>query len=293
MNQPAPPSQPVRQLPIAETIGAAYRSVLDNFAAWLQIMAGPALLAVAIAVIERSLFEAKLAEWVELDPESPEAIVALVQAVLLEIVLGDLIALIPYVFFAVAWHRFVLLGERSTFGFGALRPERRHLKFYLYVILLSIVVFLALGVVAGPVLLISKLLVGNSEVGMALIVASLIALLIVISLYVTVRLQFVFPALAVEEQYGFGDSWRNTRGQGWRLLFVLACCFLPPLFVGAVLSALFFGTASPSVLFFINQFVILAIGFLATAVCVSAISIAFRICTGWIPPPANQPPATV
>ena len=53
------------------------------------------------------------------------------------------------------------------------------------------------------------------------------------------------------------------------------------------------GAADVSLLFFINSFVLAAVGLLTTAIVISAISVAFRTCTGWIPPPAPQPPATV
>ena len=293
MSQPTPPSQPVRKLPIAETIGEAYRSVFNNLAAWLQITVGPVLLAVAIAVIERALFGSGLAERAVLNSESPEAITTLVQAVWLVTVLEDFIACIPYVFFAVAWHRFVLLGERPTFALNVLRPERRHMKFYLYIILLIMFYSLATAFIAVSILSIITTTSDGAEVAVFLVILLLFLLFVFISIYVNVRLQFVFPALAVDEQYGFGDSWRNTCGQAWRLLLVLVCCFLPLLFVGIALSAPLLGAMSNTVLFFISPFIISAIGLLATAVCVSAISIAFRTCTGWIPPAADQPPANV
>ena len=291
MVQSAPPRQPVRKLRIAETIGEAYSSVLNNFAACLRIMLAPALLAVPIAAIGFALVQTRVADIIGSDSEGSESMLVVMQSAWLEIALGELIGFIPGVFFAVAWHRFVLLGERPRFALNVIRPRALHFKFYLYFIMFLLVIAFVTGLLTGIGALIATLLPGSSATGVYLVIGPLLPLNLVLSLYLTARLEFVFPAVAVGEHYSFFNSWRNTRGQGWRLLLVIVCCFLPPLFLTEMLSAFFIKPASLSVLFFISSFVSVVLGFLATAVVVSAVSIAFRTCTGWIPPPANQPPA--
>ncbi len=292
MNQSAaPPPQPVRELPIAETISAAYKSVFENFAVWLRIMLGPAILSVPIAYFGQMLVAEEQAKLTEMGLEGPELTTAFMSAAWAELLLANLVSFVPYVLFAVAWHRFLLLGEKPASPLTVLFPVARHFRFYLYTLLLVLVIGVAAALVGTVGALIAALLSGAA--GSNVLQAPLFLLLFMVTLYVTARLQFTFPALAVDENYGFGDSWRNTRGQGWRFLLALSCCFLPPLFFSLFMTLILGGAADVSLLFFINSFVLAAVGLLTTAIVISAISVAFRTCTGWIPPPAPQPPATV
>lgn len=290
MIQSAPPPQPVRELPISDTVSEAYRSVFSNFAAWFRIMLGPAALAVPMAAIGQVLLRTEQEKMVTSGLEGPEAAAAFLQAAWPEMLLGNLLSLIPYVFFAVAWHRFLLLGERPATPVGALWPMPRHLRFYLFTLLLFGVVAAA-GLSVGLVgALIAALFSGAT--GPNMLQLPLFLLIFMLTLYVAARLQFTFPAVAVDERYGFLDSWRNTRGQGWRFLFVLSCTFLPPLFFNFFM-ALILSSTGFTLLSLINSFILAAIGLLTTAIVISAVSIAFRTCTGWIPPQQSPPPATV
>ena len=292
MNQSAaPPPQPVRELPIAETISAAYKSVFENFGVWLRIMLGPAILSVPIAVLGQMLMAEEIAKLADMGLEGPEATTAFMSAAWPQLILANLVSFVPYVLFAVAWHRFLLLGEKPRSPLSVLWPAPRHLRFYLYILLLVLVIGVAAALVGIVGALIAALLSGAA--GANALQAPLFLLLFMVTLYVMARLQFTFPALAVDEHYGFGDSWRNTRGQGWRFLLVLSCCFLPPLFFNLFVALIFGGATGFSILFFVNSFIIAAVGLLTTAIVISAISAAFRTCTGWIPPPVHQPPANV
>ena len=292
MNQSAaPPPQPVRELPIAETISEAYKSVFENFGMWLRIMLGPAILSVPIAVFGQMMIADEQAMLEEQGLEGPEATTAMMSAAWPELLLANLISFVPYVLFAVAWHRFLLLGEKPSSALAPLFPSLRHVRFYLYILLLLLVVGMAAALVGSVGALVAALLSGAA--GANALQAPLFLLLFMLTLYVAARLQFTFPALAVDEHYGFGDSWRNTRGQGWRFLLALSCCFVPPLFFSLIMSLILGGATGFSILFFVNAFILAAIGLLTTAIVISAISAAFRICTGWIPPPVHQPPANV
>ena len=292
MNQSAaPPPQPVRELPIAETISEAYKSVFENFGMWLRIMLGPAILSVPIAVFGQMLIADERAMLEEQGLEGPELTTAMMSAAWPELLLANVISFVPYVFFAVAWHRFLLLGEKPGSVLAPLFPSLRHVRFYLYTVLLV----LAIGVAAALVGTVGALVVAllSGAAGANALQAPLFLLLLILTLYVTARLQFTFPALAVDEHYGFGDSWRNTRGQGWRFLLALSCCMLPPMIFSLVMIRILGGVTELSTLFFVNNFILAAIGLLATAIVISAVSSAFRTCTGWIPPPVHQPPANV
>ncbi len=291
MIQSAPPPQPVRELPIADTINEAYRSVLGNFGAWFRIMLGPAVLAVPMAAIGQMMIQAEQVQLAESGLTGPEAATAFLQAAWPGLLIGNLLSLIPYVFFAVAWHRFLLLGEQPGSPAAAVWPAARHFRFYLFTLLLIVVVAIAGTFVGLFGALVAALLSGAA--GEGALQLPLFLLIFMITLYVAARLQFAFPAMAVDEHYGFLDSWRNTRGQGWRFLFVLSCCFLPPLFFSLFMTLILGGATGLSILFLINSFILAAIGLLATAVVISAVTIAFRTCTGWIPPQQSAPPASV
>ena len=291
MIQSAPPPQPVRELPIADTINEAYRSVLTNFGVWFRIMLGPAVLAVPMAVISQILIQDEQVELAESGLTGPEAATAFLQAAWQGLLIGNLLSLIPYVFFAVAWHRFLLLGEQPASLVFAVLPAARHFRFYIFTLLLLVVVSIAGAFVGLFGALIAAFLSGAA--GHGALQFPLFLLVFMMTLYVAARLQFAFPAMAVDEHYGFLDSWRNTQGQGWRFLFVLTCCFLPPLFFSLFMALILGGATGISALFLINSFILAAIGLLATAVVISAISIAFRTCTGWIPPQQSTPPASV
>lgn len=289
MIQSAPPPQPVRELPIAETIGEAYRSVLGNFGTWFKIMLAPAALAIPLSVLSRILLAPEEAKFAGQNMGDPEVLSALIQSAWPELTISYLLSLIYYVLFAVAWHRYLLLGEKPASAIATLRPDARHLRFYLYTIYLLLIASGLLAVL---------LFVGGSILGLfggaAVALRLLFSLFVLVFLfYAVARLQFAFAAVAVDEQYGFLDSWRNTRGQGWRFLTVLACCTLPPMFFNLFMFALFGGAQGNSFLALINSFVLAAVGLLCIAILISAISCAFRTCTGWIPPQAPSPPASV
>ncbi len=289
MIQSAPPSQPVRELPIAETISEAYRTVFENFGAWFKIMLGPAALAVPIAVLSKALLAPEEAKFAGQNMSDPEVFAALIQSAWPELLLSYLLSLIYYVLFAVAWHRYLLLQESPASALAAFKPSARHLRFYFYTIYL---ILIASGLLA-VLLFIGGSILGllGDGAGALRLLFSLLAL--VFLFYAVARLQFAFAAVAVDEQYGFLDSWRNTRGQGWRFLTVLACCTLPPMFFNLFMFALLSAAQGNSLLALISSFILAAVGLLCISVLISAISVAFRTCTGWVRPQPSPPPSTV
>jgi uncharacterized membrane protein (Fun14 family) len=86
-------------------------------------------------------------------------------------------------------------------------------------------------------------------------------------------------------------SWRHTKGQGWRLLCALTLVAMPFFLLSVLLNgvlgvpldigggeAVGFGVG-----FFMMQAINVILGYMLTAVSIELISLAFRICTGWIP----------
>ncbi len=173
-----------------------------------------------------------------------------------------LLDVVPFTLFAVAWHRQVLLGPRA--GAPAFRPswKTRHWFFLAYSLVVDVV-----GLVLPAVFL-------NVTLG------PLVFVMIAIAFYIWIRINFVFPAVAVDERYGFRHAWRHTEGHVWRLMAtIVLASLLPGLLLGTMAM-----TGVP-----INSYLAgglsVALIYLITGVKVAVFSIAFRTCTGWVPGP--------
>jgi hypothetical protein len=210
-----------------------------------------------------------------------------------------------YSHFGVNCYRILLLGPEGLIR-PALRWDRRHWRFLGYALamigaLLSLDVALSLVVpFAGPLITLGLL-------------------------YLAARCSFIFPTLAVEEPYSLALSWRHTQGQGLRLTAVLLIAGLPlNLVLSVALDRLFNaffgmsifdlaqmsaqlaasgGAAGPggdnpiaaaiSPLDLLSFYLIAQALYMATLGPLFAIvAIAFRTCTGWVPGPSGNLPAS-
>ncbi len=98
------------------------------------------------------------------------------------------------------------------------------------------------------------------------------------------RWSLVFPAIALERPMGLDGSWRQTKGNGWRMFLLVAS--LPMMF--KVLGSFMFYLGGVDFLLASN-FILSIFMFLLTPVEVAVLSIAFRELSGWNPPAANFP----
>ncbi len=265
-----PPPTAVQNLPILETAAAAYRKVFGQLPLLLRAALLPFLISTAIALAAQGL-----------------------ESIALRVILG-LLNLAPYTLFGVAWHRLVLLGPQAATPPLLARWEARHWRFCGYALILALVNFILVRMLV--------LLGGGSqsdapqEIGMggplSLILASWVVFLIII--YAVTRVSFVFPAVAVDENYGLGDSWRHTRGQVARIVLTLVLALFPLMLAGmtviGVIIAVIAGgeTPGPNEAFAGDVLFNLLI-FLSMALSVSVMSTAFRTCTGWVPAPPGPP----
>lgn len=123
---------------------------------------------------------------------------------------------------AVAVHRVLLLSQdavSSSFGLMSWTPrESRYLGRSLVMLVSAIVVWrlparvLQYGIDHGlPDQ--GELMSAYSEPFFA-----------IVSIFILTRLSLVLPALAIDEHYNFRWAWQRTRGNGWRLLFVVGLC---------------------------------------------------------------------
>ncbi len=278
MSDTTPPRKALRKLPVMATVKEAYARVFDN----PRLLARASLMPFCISL----------------------ALIALSFTVPVVSALGYLIGilgLLPYTFFGVAWHRLTLLGPVA----GA--PPRlpiwapRHWRFLGYLLVTMLIgsgataVVFSLGFMAiqpGPDALPA--------------VAGLMPLVgFAIVAYVMIRLSFVFPAVSVDEKYRLRHAWTHTKGQGLRLLgaTVIAAAPLVALVWGVseILGAVLFAEPAPGQdglpavaqmeafveanlgALLLIQTITAAINYVLMALMVSVISIAFRICTGWVP----------
>jgi hypothetical protein len=265
-----PPTGPLRDLPIGETAGWAYRLVFRQFSGFLTALAFPFLLLALAQVLSFGL------------PESGLAILLLP------------IFLASYCLFSVAWLRFVLLGpEEGRIAFLS-RWRGYHWRFLGASLILTLIVLLMQMAFMMVFSVVSSAAPG--VMAAAVMIAGPLLMLIVY-----LRLSFILPAAAVEEPYSLGLSWAHTRGQSLRLLAVLLAVL--PIFIPMVLSQLALlgsldlpesGTEPPNpevvrelllqnrgtTLFHMLTFS--ALQFLGTGVLLTMIARAFTTLTGWV-----------
>lgn len=271
MSHQGPPKEAIRKLPILETIRFANITVFGNLRALALAAALPFALSLAL----------------NFSTSSSEALIGWGSVILL-------LSLVPMTLFAVAWHRFVLLGPQRAMPTAMPRIEQRHLRFFFFAaVLLLIEAIPVLGMVQTLEQLkafeeqqppeIAKEIARDTLMNFALFL---------VAVFLTLRFSFVLPAVAVDEKYGFRDSWVHTRGQVWRMLFGIFLLVLPMaiLFhiIGTVSAA---GGAPGADLGLLPAVILQALQYLIMGLTFAFFSSAFRECTGWIPEDGAGPPA--
>lgn len=150
-----------------------------------------------------------------------------------------LVVLITSVWAAVAWHRFVLKGERPAGLLPPYSPDRTWAYFVrsLGIGALCIALAFPLGFVGALAAVPFWTEAGPSLIGLAVIFLITYLPLTVISY----RLSTALPAVALDVPSAFGDGWRATKGESGTLV-VLALISLVLFFVlSAVGDRLFSG----------------------------------------------------
>ncbi|WP_422369020.1 hypothetical protein [Pelagibius sp.] len=238
-----------------------------------------------------------------------------------------LISLAASSHFGVNWCRVMLLGPAGlparSLSWGPI--QWRFLGYGMLLFLIMMLMTIPLSAVGSVLASILGLMSSPTDLGPGFFVVGL--LMFLGALYVLARLGFVFPAVAVGEEYGLGLSWQHSAGQGLRLTAALFAAGLP-IVVGQLLLAAFLfqmllgvsigelmpapgqglpgevapGAATPgsavspreapsilSVVFF--NVISTVANFLSFAVLFSLLCLAFRTCTGWVPASGGNLPA--
>jgi hypothetical protein len=282
MSQTTPPPLAVRKLPVGATFAEAYSLVFARLGLLVTAAAIPYLISTVLTVVS---FMAQ-SNWA----------LAMLVAIL---------GFVPYTIFGVSWHRLTLLGPSAGAPSVAPAWQRRHWRFLGYALAVTLIGYgLMLVVMLSGMLLASAI---------GFLAAVIMFGGLAVFLYVVMRLSFVFPAVAVDEAYRLAHAWTHTRGQGFRLIGLMILTTVPMIVaywvLGGILGLAFLGDltipmgmegAAPEAMmqgfvaenaarFIVFQLFMAAVGYLLTALLVSAISIAFRSCTGWVPAPAGVP----
>lgn len=268
-----PPPSAVQSVPVGETVATAYRTVFGQLDQLARAAAVPFLFSVFLFALTPMT-------------DSPAVSVLL-----------TLLNLVPHTIFAVAWHRLVLLGAQTAPASVAPAWHRRHWRFYSYALLLALMnaaLLLGLQAATGGLALNEAGEISPDQ-SASFAGAALVGLLLLF--YVVMRLSFVFPAVAVDEDYRLGNAWRHTGGQGLRLMLIVFLALTPVLLLGwTVLGVILSALARDGVSTFDSGVAFLAtsaLGYLSLALSLTVVSTAFRICTGWVAaipgPPARRP----
>lgn len=178
---------------------------------------------------------------------------------------------------AVAWHRFILLGDASSravhFSFG--RPEALFL-------LVSVVLFLLLA--PGIIIAMSAAMLPESSAAPLLSFFGL--LLLLVAIYLFVRLTLLLPAAAIGAPLDPRLVLERTRGNFWRLIAVVLAVVLPLLMIAILFGGLLQGGPLLQVLAVIGLAVI---SIFFAVVNVAALSVAYRELVGTAGSDASDP----
>lgn len=296
MTEAAPPSEPLRKLPVFEIVGEAYGS----FFRYLRYLPQAALLPVLLGAPVYWVYW-QILQRIALDPAGSGALGLLLFPLYL-------LLFFSFIIFCVAWYRLTLLGaERGRPPLFPM-PKRRHWRFLgysllIFVIYLVIVVFfgvLPLGAIVPLVGQDGANLNPAAAVGAGLLVFLWWLLILCLIVFIMLRLSFVFPAAAVDEDYALHNSWAHTKGQVLRFFAALFLVSFPPVVAIMIISLATTpdfmmspeeqATMDPAQImaqmedyFFYSVTVGYVLGLCYWAIVIGAVVAAFKAVTGWYP----------
>lgn len=208
-------------LQVVATVQEAYKGAWSHFGEMTKLVWAPVAIYLAINVFHASFMQAEMAQ---IDQEDPMAVLNAAWGWQTMLLLLASVFLWPMI--AVAWHRFILLGEVSTQAFY-FRFGKREARFLLTTIFLSLLTVPGILVImvgsAGPLIAFAL------PVGLVLIVMGL--------LYAA-RLGLLLPAVATEGQADARTVLEATKGQVWNIVLVHLLNVLALIVIAIVIGAL-------------------------------------------------------
>lgn len=206
-------------LPVLEILAESYRLLRDQLAAWVTAMLLPLAITLAVQFAFFSAYGPSLEQAINMQTQEADP------GMTLRFLGMQLCLLIAYALFAVSWHRFALLGAAES---PRLLPlvQGHHIRFLLTTIGLSLLV----GIAATIPMIAAALL------GIHSMLVPLLSLAVAVMLFV--RLQLVFPAIALDRRLGLAGSWEATKGHGLRLFWLCLLSILPWLLLNLLIDPL-------------------------------------------------------
>ena len=264
--QDSQPPAPTRALPILAIAKDALELLVRHPLAFLAALVVPLVIELA----------ATWAFWTTYGPEMAKLAMSgggeLAQPGIffLRLFLLLLVLLIAYSLFAVAWHRFALLGPGQA---PRILPavQGRHMRFLLMTYGVSFLIALIAFLLIIPL----GLLKVQSQIVFILLGLGLVLIF--------TRWQLAFPAIAVDQPLGLGGAWRASRGQTLRLFWLFLIVVVPPsaarwlvdrLFQEPVAMFMITGTLTPMAI--VGLAISAVIGYVTLAMLIGALSGAYR-----------------
>lgn len=179
------------------------------------------------------------------------------------------------IMFAVAWHRRWLDPAKDQTVWGVLKWDSSKTVFLFRTILISILSFFA----ALPFMFLGSM---SMLIGEPIVVGIVFILVWFVASYVFARFSPMLPAAAISEAIGIEESWKLTKGNGARLVVVLAVPTLLLLIIVLTSFGLLGGVAMPDFLAgtmtgnLIFGLIVEFVTFAGIAMGVTALSMAYR-----------------
>lgn len=189
--------------------------------------------------------------------------------------------------YAVSWHRLYLVPGEDASARGTYRWGGRQWRFllgYIKVFLIVIPIFIVLAVILGGI----GGVVGAAAAGgggatlfVSVLVAQALSWLIVGWFYA--RFSMLFPAMAADAGLKVREAWRLSKGNGWRLLWIIVFVALPiaivtwPVNFGISVVLMDSGVISSLTANLLTALIGQFFAFIGIAVGVSALSISYKL----------------
>lgn len=236
---------PLPKLPLGETISLSYAWFFQKFAdvlriSWLWLILF-SIVAAAVNWLQWSWFAAMLANITKDNAHFVPVPLTLPPNFFWLSVLLYVVVTLGTVSIAVAWHRRIILDEPPGVSGGNLvtAPLWRYIGtgFVLALLLiLPYVVILIPGafLLGGP----SPFIPEQAPNGAFFMLIPIVFAFYIAGLAVLLRLVVLLPARAIGDVgLTFGQAWRRTRGNIWRMFWGLVACVLPPIILLEIVFA--------------------------------------------------------
>lgn len=210
------------------------KQVFGNFGAAIRISGLLYLVQITVTLVLGVNLEA-------VDPQVMAQMVESGNFPFVQLLIVLLIMVITSLWIAVAWHRYVLLGEEPGSIVPAFRRDRiaGYLGYSILIAIIVVVVGTVLGLVAG--LVVAPIVMGGGANLIGFVIVGLIVYLPL--LVIGYRLSVALPASALGAPLGIGGAWEQTRGTTGTLL-VLGLVTLIAAFILSAPAVYLFGPTS-------------------------------------------------